>query len=207
MTLSPVTVQRLIALAPNVLHSAELAAALNAGFAEHGLSPLEQAHFLAQSCHETQGFRRYEENLRYTSPERLDAMFSAVRGNADAAALIRRGPIAIANRVYAGRNGNGPEGTGDGWNFRGRGLFHLTGRANYRAAGAALGLPYERSPDMASQPDGAVRTALWFWKANGCGVPAKRDDVAGVTRIINGKALAGLEDRKALTARAKEIFT
>lgn len=184
-----------------------LARALEAHRAEYGLtSLLEVAHFMAQVCHETGGFLRLEENLNYRDPKRLDDMFLAVRGTADAAALIQKGPKAIANRVYANRNGNGPEISGDGWNYRGRGLIQLTGRDNYAAAAWALERPYIAEPDLVAQPEDAARTALWFWKENGCGRYAKLDDVAGVTRIINGKAMAGLEDRRELTEKAKRIF-
>src|SRR6185312_4780566 len=143
--------------APKVLHAADLSLALESGFQRFGIADAtERACFLAQACHETAGFTRFEEDLRYTSPSRLDAMFSAVHGEVDAAALIRQGPQAIANRVYAGRLGNGEEGSGDGWRFRGRGIFMLTGRTNYRAAAAALNHPYEDFPDQVAQPEGAV---------------------------------------------------
>lgn len=202
-----VTVAGLIALAPKVLHAADLSLALESGFLRFGIvDATERACFLAQACHETAGFTHYEENLRYTSPARLDAMFNAVHGEIDASALIQQGPQAIANRVYAGRLGNGEEGTGDGWRFRGRGIFMLTGRANYRAAASALSHPYEDFPDQVAQPKGAVLTSLWFWTAHGCAAPARAGDVAAVTRIINGPGLVGQEERQALTAKAMEIF-
>lgn len=192
-------------VAPGVL--AALAGVLETAMPQFGVATvLDRAHFMAQACHETGGFDHFEENLRYTSPDRLDAMFSAIHGEADAALLIRQGPAAIANRVYGGRNGNGDEATGDGWRFRGRGCFQLTGKSNYAAASAALGHDYVAQPDLVAQPVGAALTALWFWKAHGCSKFANRDDVAGVTRIINGLALAGLDDRKKLTETAKRIF-
>ena len=187
--------------------ASKMAAAIEPRLAEWGInSLLERAHFMAQACHESGGFTRLEENLNYRNPERLDQMFLRVRSKADAEALIAQGPKAIANRVYASRNGNGPEETGDGWAFRGRGLFQLTGRDNYARAGAALSRPYITKPDLVAEPDDAVLTALWFWKQNGCSRFANMDDVEGVTRIINGKALAGLEDRRELTEKAKRIF-
>jgi putative chitinase len=170
-------------------------------------SLLDRAHFMAQACHESGGFMRFEENLHYTDPARLDGLFSAVHGEVDAAALIGQGPQAIANRVYAGRNGNGSEATGDGWRFRGRGLFQLTGRANYSESTQALGHNYLLEPDQVALPAGAALTALWYWQRHACSAAAALDDVEGVTRIINGPGLAGLDERRALTEAAKKIFT
>lgn len=204
-----VTPTRLIQLAPAAAPStvAALAAALDTAMPQFGIDTLlERAHFLAQAAHETAGFARFEENLHYTSPARLNGMFSSVHGEMDAAALIRQGPRAIASRVYADRLGNGNEGSGDGWTFRGRGCFHLTGRANYAAAGKALGHDYVAAPDLVALPSGAVLTALWFWQSHGCGEAAGRDDAEAVTRIVNGPGLVGLDERRALTARAKLIF-
>ncbi|VFS40942.1 Predicted chitinase [Serratia liquefaciens] len=52
---------------------------------------------------------------------------------------VRR-PEKLANRAYANRGGNGPEASGDGWRYRGRGLIQTTFKNNYRAAGNAWGL-------------------------------------------------------------------
>ncbi len=82
---------------------------------------------------------------------------------------------------------------GDGPRYKGRGWIQLTGRANYRAAGQALGLPLEEQPELAAEPATAARTAAWFWRSRGL------SDVAGldlVTRRING-GLNGIKDRRA----------
>lgn len=184
-----------------------LASTLETAMAQFGVTDLlQRAHFLGQACHETGGFLKFEENLRYTTPALLAGIFSAVHGEADAAALIRKGPEAIANRVYAGRNGNGDEESGDGWKFRGRGCFQLTGRANYTAASKSLGHDYVTDPDQVAQPVGAILTALNFWKSHGCNALADADDCEAVTHVINGAGLIGLADRKNLTERAKGIF-
>jgi putative chitinase len=115
-------------------------------------------------------------------------------------------PQALANAAYAGHLGNGDEASGDGWRFRGRGIFQLTGRANYAAAGAALRADLVANPDLLIQPRYAVDSALWFWKIRGCSDDAMRDDVEAVTRKINGSGMAGLEERRLLTERAKAIF-
>ena len=114
---------------------------------------------------ETGGFTSMVENLNYRDPARLDAIFSSVHGSDDAKALIRRGPEAIANRVYANRLGNGDEASGDGWRYRGSGYKQLTGRTNYREIGGIVKLDLEGNPELALEPAAAARVAFAFWDA------------------------------------------
>jgi putative chitinase len=166
----------------------------------------EQAMFVAQNGHESQGFVRLEENLRWRDPKRLNAMFSAVKSEEEAATLIAKGPEAIANVVYANRNGNGPASSGDGWRYRGRGWVQLTGLANYFAAQRDLGEPYVEKPDLVATTPDAALTAGWFWDRNRCKEAAIAGDVEAVTRIINGPAMAGLDDRRKRYLRALQAF-
>lgn len=199
------TAARLAALAPHVRADIadQLAAALDTAAPQFGVdTPLPRAHFMGQACWESTGFTRFEENLHYTTAgiaeewPRLEAR----------AGELSLSPVNLANAAYAYRNGNGSESSGDGWRYRGRGLFQLTGRNSYDAAARALGVPLLGNPDLAAQPRFAVLTALWYWKANGCTAAAERDDATAVTRIINGKACDGMNERSALTIKAKEIF-
>lgn len=202
-----VTSTRLMQLAPTVQRAVadELAGALDTAMPQFGLTEfLPRCHFLAQACHESQGFTRFEENLHYTHPAAIVAEWKFLAPRA--ADLVGK-PEALADAAYAGHNGNGDEASGDGWRYRGRGLFQLTGRANYRAAKIVVGHDLEADPDAAAEPDMAVLTALWFWTANHCSQKALLDDVEAVTRIINGPARAGLSERRALTEEAKQIFT
>ena len=168
---------------------------LIAGFERFEIdTPRRMAAFIGEYSHETSGFTRLEENLYYTDPARIAQMFSALREVEKARAFARQ-PKALANRVYANRNGNGSEASGDGWNYRGRGLPHLTGRGNYRAAGSALGLPLEQNPDRVAEPEAAVLVGAWYWKANGLNALADRWQLDAITRGINGAAMAGRADR------------
>ena len=92
-------------------------------------TPLRLAHFLAQTCHESGGFRLIEENLNYRA-ESLTKVFPKYFKTRDPSEYARN-PEKIANVVYASRMGNGPTESGDGYSFRGRGLIQLTGRNNY----------------------------------------------------------------------------
>lgn len=201
-----ITAQRIGLLAPhvNVTVAAALALALEPAMPQFGLtSLLTRAHFMAQACHESAGFTRLQEDLNYTHATAIAAVWARLAGRA--ADLVSK-PEALANAAYAGHNGNGDEASGDGWAFRGRGLFQLTGRANYRRVGAALREDLEASPDLVSQPRWAALTALEFWKDAGCNTHAVLDDCDAVTRAINGPARAGLTERRDLTERAKQIF-
>jgi putative chitinase len=146
------------------------------------------------------------ENLNYRNPERLDAVFSAVHGVQDARNLIRLGPEAIANRVYANRLGNGGETSGDGWRYRGSGYVHLTGRSNYRSVGGIVMLDLEGDPELAREPKTAAVIAFAFWDAHQCSSLADIGDVEGITEKINGPAKLGLSERRASTLRALSIW-
>lgn len=88
--------------------------------------------------------------------------------------------------AYEGRRNLGNTESGDGHKFLGRGPIQLTGRANYRAAGQALGVPLEDCPDRAADPDVGFRVAAWYWTTHRCNQLADEGDIAGVTRAING---------------------
>jgi putative chitinase len=158
-------------------------------------SPSRIAAFIAQAAHESADFTRLEENLRYSKPERIMTVFpSTVHSIADAVPLINN-PQALASKVYANRLGNGDEASGDGWRYRGRGLFQITGRTNYMAAGAALGVDLKNHPEHVGQPESAAMTAGWFWSAAGCNDLADSAQIDAITRKINGRAMLGAVER------------
>ncbi|WP_205894903.1 glycoside hydrolase family 19 protein [Metapseudomonas otitidis] len=172
-------------------------------------TPARQSAFLAQAAHESYGFTRLTENLNYSATGLAATWPGRFRGadgqpNALARALHRR-PEAIANVVYANRMGNGPEASGDGWRYRGRGLLQITGRAQYQRCGAALGLPLVEQPDLLAQPEPAVLSAAWFWQVNGLNELADAGDFEAITRRING-GLNGLAERRALWVKFREAL-
>ena len=167
---------------------------------------LRVAHFLAQIGHETAGFRALEENMRYTKPDALDRIFSAVRGPDDAAALIADGPEAIGNRVYADRMGNGDEDSGDGYRYRGRGFLMITGKTRYAEVQQDSGLPLVRHPELLGEAKTAAQAAAAYWLKNNINAAADRDDIDTVTVLVNGPAKQGLDDRKRWLAAARKIW-
>ena len=107
--------------------------------------------------------------------------------------------------AYEGRADLGNTEPGDGKRYKGRGVIQLTGRANYRRAGKYLGVDLERQPDLAALPAIAYQTAAHYWLDRGINAKADRDDIRGVTKLING-GTNGLRDRKVLISAAKHAF-
>lgn len=166
-------------------------------FPKYNINTVERvAGFMAQTGHESRDWSVLEENLNY-SASALNRVFSKYFRNVGVSAWeYHRQPEKIANRVYANRMGNGPEDSGDGWKYRGRGLIQITGRYNYERFCEYTGLDFDRIVDYVSTPTGALESACWYWKEHGLNDLADRQDILGMTRRING-GYNGLDDRKA----------
>lgn len=105
----------------------------------------------------------------------------------DVAARLNRNPQAIANITYANRMGNGDVKSGDGYRYRGRGLFQITGKAMYERCGKALGLNLVSNPDLLLEPHNAARSAAWYFVDKDCDKAAKDDNFSLVVKLINGQ--------------------
>ncbi|WP_414831680.1 glycoside hydrolase family 19 protein [Afifella sp. YEN Y35] len=160
------------------------------GLARHGKAfgldrPEMLAAFLAQIGHESGRFRHLEEIW---------------------------GPTA-AQRRYDSRAdlGNTPETDGDGYRYRGRGLIHVTGRANVAAFAAWAKERFADAPDFLAEPNRlaafpwAFVSALWYWESRDLGRLAAVGDLIGLTRAING-GLNGLADRRRLYVRTALVL-
>lgn len=179
---------------------------LVAAMEEFGIdSPARMAGFLAQCAHESANFSAVRENLNY-SADGLNKVFPKYFRNAGRNAQeYHRQPEKIANVVYANRMGNGDEDSGDGWRFRGRGLIQLTGRNNYTLCGNDLEVDLTEEPEYLETPEGAARSAAWFWWKNNLNAFADKNDIVGMTKRINGGTI-GLEDRKKHYFHALEVL-
>lgn len=159
----------------------------------------ELPFFMGQILHESQGLEELEENLHYTSPERLMKVWpTRFKKPADCRPYLGS-PEALANRVYSGRLGN--QRPGDGWRYRGSGLIQVTGADNFHAVQKATGIPVYAQPDllrMASAEN--LLCCIAWWEGN---IP---DAVIGCVRDVTKRvnpSLLGLADREAKTEAAE----
>lgn len=167
-------------------------------------SKLRLAHFFSQVLHES-GCMRYDmENLNY-SAKALRSVFGKYFKTKRQAETYARQPERIANRVYANRMGNGGEGSGDGWKYRGRGLIQLTGKNNYKAFARWIGNDQVlKDPDLVAS-EYAVQSAVYYWDRHRLNKIADRDDIERLTKRING-GLNGLAHRKELLNKANGLL-
>ena len=137
---------------------------------------LRIAHFLAQTCHESAGFRTTEEFASGQAYEhRLDL------GNVNV--------------------GDGPRYKGRGLlQLTGRSNYTLLGKQLLDQGLIAVSL--KDAPELAAEPVLSLRIACEFWKSKNINAACDGDDVLRVTKIVNG-GTNGLDDRRALTSKAK----
>lgn len=162
------------------------------------------AGFIAQCAHESGGFNVVEENLNY-SAEGLIKTFGRRVANVNVANYARN-PRKIANLVYADRLGNGPEATGDGWLYRGRGVIQVTGKSNYQSFAKFKGINLNDAVEYLTTKDGAIESACWFWQSRNINKLADAKDIVGMTKLVNG-GTNGLDDRVAYYNRALDVLT
>jgi putative chitinase len=176
---------------------------LKAAAAHYKLNKNRAAHFFAQCAHESGNWKATSENLNYGA-KGLRGIFRKYFPTDALASAYERKPEKIANRVYANRMGNGPESSGDGWKFRGRGFLQLTGHDNYKALSQ-----YINRPDIMDNPDLvagelAIESALWFFDRNKlwgiCDQGINDAAIVALTRRING-GQHGIDDRKLKTKK------
>lgn len=139
------------------------------------------------------------EEFQINTPTRQAAFLAQIGHESGSLRYVRE---LASGEAYEGRADLGNTQPGDGVRYKGRGLIQITGRANYAACGAALGVDLIADPAQLEQPERAARSAGWFWLTHGCNELADAGNFQKLTRRING-GLNGLDDRLALWERAK----
>lgn len=158
------------------------------------ITPKRIAAFMAQCGHESGGFVWLTENLNYSAAGLMRTFKNYFKDSATAEAYARQ-PDKIANRVYANRMGNGPEESGEGAKFKGRGLIQVTGKDNYFWFASSLQISPEEASEYMQTFEGAAQSACWYWEQTSLNKLADQGDILNMTKRINGGTI-GLEDRK-----------
>lgn len=201
-----ITKEQLLKMMPTCKTPEVWATLLSAHLESAGIKTSKQvAYFIAQCGHESMDFNTLTENLNY-SEQALGSIFGKYFGAAPkaSAAAYARKPEKIANVVYGNRMGNGPESSGDGWKFRGRGLIQCTGKNNYTDCSTFIfgDDTLVKTPDLLMIPENALKSALWYWSKNKL---ASVEDFTSLTQKING-GQHGAADRVARLAAAQKVL-
>jgi putative chitinase len=195
---------------------------LNSAMAEFGIDTKKrQVCYIPQLAHETGDLNRVTENLNYTS-DALLATFNTkqvtrfTRELADRYGRNAAHPAdqqMIANIAYANRMGNGDVASGDGWRYRGAGGIQLTGKDNQRSCAVYFRIPVDQVGDWLRTPEGAMRSAAWFWWRAGCNELADVGKIDAISDLVNighrtaevGDAI-GFADRQSRTGLADKVL-
>jgi len=102
---------------------------------------------------------------------------------------------------YEGRLDIGNTQPGDGPRFKGRGAIQTTGRKNYAALAAALGVDVVAQPELVAKDPLCFRGAGYFWQSHRLNEKADRGAVKEITQVVNG-GLDGYDQRLAFTRTA-----
>jgi len=161
--------------------------------------------FLAQCAHESNGFNTLTENLHY-SAQRLLQVFPRYFDESNVNEYAGN-PVAIGNRIYANRMGNGSEESGDGYKYSGKGIVQLTGKENYTKCSQAIFQDDSlvNDPTLILDPFNATHAACWFWESKGLNELADEQKMKEITRRINGGYI-GLQERVNLYNELLEVF-
>jgi len=179
--------------------------ALNETLPDYDINTVPRvAAFLAQCAHESGNFTAIKENLNYKA-ETLCKVWPRLFPNMDIANQYAHQQEKIANRAYGGRMGNGPEESGDGYKFCGRGLIQLTGKDNYTRYAASTEQTLDEASEHLTTFEGCVQSAAWFWEAHNLNQYADNGDILTMTKRINGGTL-GLADRQQHYTHAIQVL-
>lgn len=170
-------------------------------------TPIRKAHFFAQLDHES-GLKAIRENLFYTTIAAARKAFkSPFQGKPDSfVAQYLRNPQKLANYVYANRNGNGNEASGDGWKYRAGGMIGTTGKTNFARLSKVTGVDYVGNPDLLNNEADSFIAGLVFWKDNRLNIYADKDDLDSISDLINkGRLTSNYGDANGFKDRSDNL--
>lgn len=167
------------------------------------------ACFMGQCVHETGNFTVVRENLYYTTVGAVRRAWGP-RSRKHSDEWIKkhllRNPRGIANWAYNGREGN-RDGTDDGYNYRGGGLFQTTHRNGYRHIGKKIRQDLLNKPKLIEKMPVSLSAALEEWNGFDGDKLAANGDIRSISRILNTGSVKiranGEKHRDQLTRKAQ----
>ena len=113
-------------------------------------------------CYKETKLKPQNENMMYSAERILKVFPSRIKTLAEAK-LYANNPVALANKVYGKRFGNGQN---EGYLCRGRGFNQLTFKDGYKAAGKAIGVDLLPNPEIANTPIIAAKLLASYYNGN-----------------------------------------
>jgi putative chitinase len=189
------TLDQFTAIVGNNPYAEHWVEALNKCWPDYDITtPQRQAAFMGECCVESAKFTAIQENLNYRAAT-LHAQWPSHFQSLEIAQQYEHQPEKIANRAYCNRMGNGPEESGDGWKFRGKGLIQLTGRDNYQGFANSVQMSIDDAAAYLETFEGCVQSACYFWENANLNTLADQGNIDHISHIINGGTL-GQEERR-----------
>lgn len=168
----------------SILRSAQWTAPLQTACDKYEINtPSRAAAFLATCGVESARLTALVENMNYSAAGLLST-FPTHFDEAEAEQYANKPPM-IANRVYAGRNGNGDEASGDGWRFRARAVIGITGRRNYLLCGVGLELDLINHPELLEQDANSAMAGAWYWYNRNLNALADAGQFLALSKAVN----------------------
>jgi len=158
------------------------------------------------------GITPKREDMYYTKTATLirvfPSKFNPARGGRYNPAVYLGQPQALGNLVYAGKLGNGDVASGDGYAFRGGLNVQITGRGNYLQIERLIGLPLTAQPGLIDQIGVSCLAGCAYWtRMSSADQLAKRGDIVGTRRAVNGAAMLDLDGMLAVYHRLLPLLS
>lgn len=190
-------------IAPKCNRADSIAQKLTTICPQYGINSANILHeFLANVLHESNEFREYEENLYYSTPERLMKVWPGRFPNTESALPYIKNAQKLADKVYGNRKDLGNIQPGDGWLFRGSGPIQMTGRYMFTLFNAFIRRRFGIIKSMSEVADSirnddtiAIHSACWLFSiAKKLNKDAALNNMNAIIKRING-GYTGIERR------------
>lgn len=190
-------------LFPNTIREGDLARLFNTLLPQYEINNINRiAGFLTQSSHQSSNYIELIEKLNHNHYG-LRTLYPKHFRDDTTAKIYQTSPEKIANRIYAGKFGNGDEASGDGWKFRKRGAIPLLGRDNYTEYANSFDISLEDAIKKLETLEGAIEVSCYIWKKYNVNQECDVENIENMTKLINPD-LAGVENCKIIYTKIKQ---